>query len=52
MSAEVSIALRAEQDLTLQYRWYLENADSDVAAPNLPRVSTAAWRPCSDSASR
>jgi toxin ParE1/3/4 len=27
MSAEVSIAQRAEQDLTLQYRWYLENAD-------------------------
>lgn len=31
MSAEVSIARRAEQDLTLQYRWYLENADADVA---------------------
>jgi len=31
MSLEVSIALRAEQDMTLQYRWYLENADSDVA---------------------
>ncbi len=31
MSLEVSIALRAEQDLLLQYRWYLENADLDVA---------------------
>jgi plasmid stabilization system protein ParE len=31
MSLEVSIALRAEQDMTLQYRWYLENADVDVA---------------------
>ncbi len=31
MSLEVSIALRAEQDMTLQYRWYLENADPDVA---------------------
>jgi len=31
MSLDVSIALRAEQDLTLQYRWYLENADFDVA---------------------
>jgi toxin ParE1/3/4 len=31
MSLEVSIAHRAEQDMTLQYRWYLENADSDVA---------------------
>ena len=31
MSLEVSIALRAEQDMTLQYRWYLENAGLDVA---------------------
>jgi toxin ParE1/3/4 len=31
MSLKVSIALRAEQDMTLQYRWYLENADLDVA---------------------
>lgn len=31
MSFEVSIALRAEQDMTLQYRWYLDNADPDVA---------------------
>ncbi len=27
MSLEVSIALRAEQDMTIQYRWYLENAN-------------------------
>jgi len=31
MSLEVSIAQRAEQDLLVQYRWYLENADFDVA---------------------
>jgi plasmid stabilization system protein ParE len=31
MSLEVSIALRAEQDMTLQYRWYLKNADLDIA---------------------
>jgi hypothetical protein len=30
MSLEISIASRAEQDMTLQYRWYLENADFDV----------------------
>lgn len=28
MSLDFSIALRAEQDMTLQYRWYLENAES------------------------
>ncbi len=31
MRLEVSIALRAEQDMTLQYRWYLDHADLDVA---------------------
>jgi plasmid stabilization system protein ParE len=31
MSLQVFIALRAEQDMTLQYRWYLDNADADVA---------------------
>jgi toxin ParE1/3/4 len=31
MSLDVLIALRAEQDMTLQYLWYLENADLDVA---------------------
>lgn len=31
MSMEVFISLRAEQDMTLQYRWYLKNADLDVA---------------------
>lgn len=38
MSVQVSIALRAEQDLTLQYRWYLENADLDVAERYLQAV--------------
>ena len=31
MSLEIFIARRAEQDMTLQYRWYLENAGFDVA---------------------
>lgn len=31
MSLEISITRRAEQDMTLQYRWYLENAGMDVA---------------------
>ena len=31
MSLEIFIAKRAEQDMTLQYRWYLENADFAVA---------------------
>ena len=31
MSLEIFIAKRAEQDMTLQYRWYLENADFVVA---------------------
>ena len=31
MSLEISIARRAEQDMTLQYRWYLDNADFAVA---------------------
>ena len=31
MSLDILISLRAEQDMTLQYRWYLENADLDVA---------------------
>lgn len=39
MSLEVSIALRAEQDMTLQYRWYLENADPDVAERYLLAVN-------------
>ena len=38
MSLEISIALRAEQDMTLQYRWYLEHADSDVAERYLQAV--------------
>lgn len=31
MSLPVSIALRAEQDVTLQYAWYVQNAGLDVA---------------------
>jgi hypothetical protein len=42
MSLEISIARRAEQDMTLQYRWYLENADFDVAERYLLAVHHAA----------
>jgi plasmid stabilization system protein ParE len=38
MSLEIFIAHRAEQDMTLQYRWYLENADADVAERYLQAV--------------
>jgi plasmid stabilization system protein ParE len=38
MSLEVTIALRAEQDMTLQYRWYLENADLQVAERYLESI--------------
>ena len=31
MSLEVSISARAELDRTLQYLWYLENADEQIA---------------------
>jgi toxin ParE1/3/4 len=31
MSLRIQIAQRAEQDMVLQYRWYLDNADLDVA---------------------
>jgi plasmid stabilization system protein ParE len=34
----VFISSRAEQDLTLQYRWYLENADEDIAEHYLSAV--------------
>ena len=38
MSAEIFIAQRAEQDMTLQYRWYLENADLGIAERYLHAV--------------
>lgn len=44
MSMEVSIALRAEQDMTLQYRWYRENADLDVAERYLFAVHETIFR--------
>ena len=44
MSLEVCIALRAEQDMTLQYRWYLDNADSDVAERYLLAVNETILR--------
>lgn len=41
MSLPVFIALRAEQDITLQYNWYLENADVEVAERYLKAVDQA-----------
>lgn len=38
MSLETFISSRAEQDMTLQYRWYLENADEQVAGHYLLAV--------------
>ena len=38
MSHGVSISLRAEQDITHQYRWYLENGDAGVAEQYLLAV--------------
>ena len=31
MSLPVVISLRAEQDVDMQYSWYLENADEETA---------------------
>jgi len=31
MSLEILVSSRAEQDMTLPYRWYLENADAAIA---------------------
>ena len=49
MSLGISIALRAEQDMTLQYRWYLEQANLDVAERYLlavhETIQTVAERP-------
>lgn len=44
MSLPVSIALRAEQDMTLQYRWYLENAGMDIAEKYLAAVDQTIHR--------
>jgi plasmid stabilization system protein ParE len=38
VSLDISIALRAEQDLTLQYRWYIENAGHAIAESYLTAV--------------
>lgn len=38
MSRGISIALRAEKDLTLQYRWYIANAGSEIAESYLIAV--------------
>ena len=41
MSLPVVIAQRAEQDLTLQYRWYLDQAPRDIAEDFLIAVDKA-----------
>lgn len=41
MSLPVVIAQRAERDLSLQYRWYLDQADSNTAEDFLIAVDTA-----------
>jgi len=38
MSLERFISRRAEEDITRQYQWYLENADEDVAERYLSAV--------------
>ena len=44
MSLLVVIALRAEQDMTLQHRWYLENAGVEVAERYLMAVDQTIQR--------
>ena len=44
MSLPISIALRAEQDMTLQYQWYAENADLEVAERYLMAVDDTIQR--------
>jgi toxin ParE1/3/4 len=38
MSLPIVIAQRAEQDMALQYGWYLENADAEIAERYLHAV--------------
>ena len=44
MSLPISIALRAEQDMALQYGWYLENADVEVAERYLSAIDQTIQR--------
>jgi len=44
MSLPIVIAARAEQDMTLQYQWYLRNADAGVAERYLGAVDGAIHR--------
>jgi plasmid stabilization system protein ParE len=44
MSLPVVIALRAEQDMTLQHQWYLENASVEVAERYLMAVDQTIQR--------
>ncbi len=44
MSLRIFISSRAEQDLTMQYRWYLENADPEVAERYLSAVNDTIGR--------
>jgi toxin ParE1/3/4 len=44
MSLPISIALRAEQDIALQYGWYLENSDVEVAERYLHAIDQTIQR--------
>jgi len=44
MSLPVFIAQRAEQDIALQHRWYLENANAEVAERYLMAVDQTILR--------
>ena len=44
MSLEVFISRRAEEDITRQYQWYLENADEDVSERYLTAVHQTIMR--------
>jgi toxin ParE1/3/4 len=44
MSLSITIAQRAEEDLALQYRWFVENADRDVAERYLGAVDQTIQR--------
>ena len=46
MNLPISIALRAEQDIALQYGWYLENSDVEVAERYLHAIDQTLerWR--------
>ncbi len=48
MSLPIVIAERAEQDMAIQYDWYLENADAEVAERYLRAVDETIQRAAND----